>query len=267
MSIEIVKVPDIGDYDSVDVIEVNVAEGDVIAEEDSLITLETDKASMEVPSPIAGKIVKLTVKVGDKVSQGSAIMEVEVAGDATAAEPKQEAAPAQQQQATAIVDVEVPDIGDYDSVDVIEVSVAVGDEIAEEDSLITLETDKASMEVPSPVAGKVVEIVTKVGDKVSQGSLILKVETGASAPAQTQAPTQQATPAQSASEEVIDVEVPDIGDYDSVDVIVVSVAVGDEIAEEDSLITLETDKASMEVPSPVAGEVVEIITKVGDKVS
>lgn len=168
MSIEIVKVPDIGDYDSVDVIEVNVAEGDVIAEEDSLITLETDKASMEVPSPVAGKIVKLTVKVGDKVSQGSAIMEVEVEGDATAAESKQEAAPApQQQQATAIVDVEVPDIGDYDSVDVIEVSVAVGDEIAEEDSLITLETDKASMEVPSPVAGKVVEIITKVGDKVS----------------------------------------------------------------------------------------------------
>lgn len=268
MSIEIVKVPDIGDYDSVDVIEVNVAEGDVIAEEDSLITLETDKASMEVPSPVAGKIVKLTVKVGDKVSQGSAIMEVEVEGDATAAESKQEAAPApQQQQVTAIVDVEVPDIGDYDSVDVIEVSVAVGDEIAEEDSLITLETDKASMEVPSPVAGKVVEIITKVGDKVSQGSLILKVETGASASAPTQAPAQQATSAQPASEEVIDVKVPDIGDYDSVDVIEVSVAVGDTIAEEDSLITLETDKASMEVPSPVAGEVVEIITKVGDKVS
>ncbi|MBK2297164.1 pyruvate dehydrogenase complex dihydrolipoyllysine-residue acetyltransferase [Francisella philomiragia] len=267
MSIEIVKVPDIGDYDSVDVIEVNVAEGDVIAEEDSLITLETDKASMEVPSPIAGKIVKLTVKVGDKVSQGTAIMEVEVAGDETAAEPKQEAAPAQQQQATAIVDVEVPDIGDYDSVDVIEVSVAVGDEIAEEDSLITLETDKASMEVPSPVAGKVVEIITKVGDKVSQGSLILKVETGASASATTQAPAQQVAPAQSATEEVVDVKVPDIGDYDSVDVIEVSVAVGDTIAEEDSLITLETDKASMEVPSPVAGEVVEIITKVGDKVS
>ncbi|MBY7734694.1 pyruvate dehydrogenase complex dihydrolipoyllysine-residue acetyltransferase [Francisella philomiragia] len=267
MSIEIVKVPDIGDYDSVDVIEVNVAEGDVIAEEDSLITLETDKASMEVPSPIAGKIVKLTVKVGDKVSQGSAIMEVEVAGDATAAEPKQEAAPAQQQQATAIVDVEVPDIGDYDSVDVIEVSVAVGDEIAEEDSLITLETDKASMEVPSPVSGKVVEIITKVGDKVSQGSLILKVETGTSASATTQAPAQQVAAAQSATEEVVDVKVPDIGDYDSVDVIEVSVAVGDTIAEEDSLITLETDKASMEVPSPVAGEVVEIITKVGDKVS
>lgn len=123
------------------------------------------------------------------------------------------------------------------------------------------------MEVPSPVAGKVVEIITKVGDKVSQGSLILKVETGASASAATQAPAQQVAPAQSATEEVVDVKVPDIGDYDSVDVIEVSVAVGDEIAEEDSLITLETDKASMEVPSPVAGEVVEIITKVGDKVS
>ncbi|WP_307838623.1 biotin/lipoyl-containing protein, partial [Francisella orientalis] len=163
--------------------------------------------------------------------------------------------------------VKVPDIGDYDSVDVIEVNVAEGDVIAEEDSLITLETDKASMEVPSPVAGKVVEIITKVGDKVSQGSLILKVETGASASVATQAPAQQVAPAQSATEEVVDVKVPDIGDYDSVDVIEVSVAVGDTIAEEDSLITLETDKASMEVPSPVAGEVVEIITKVGDKVS
>ncbi|MED7820121.1 MULTISPECIES: pyruvate dehydrogenase complex dihydrolipoyllysine-residue acetyltransferase [unclassified Francisella] len=266
MSIEIVKVPDIGDYDSVDVIEVNVAEGDVIAEEDSLITLETDKASMEVPSPVAGKIVKVTVKVGDKVSEGSVIMEVEVAGAETAEEPKQEASPAPtSQQATQIVDVEVPDIGDYDSVDVIEVSVSVGDEVAEEDSLITLETDKASMEVPSPVAGKVVEVVTKVGDKVSQGSLILKVETGAGASSSAQ-DAQQLTPAQ-ASEEVVNVEVPDIGDYDSVDVIEVSVAVGDKVKEEDPLITLETDKASMEVPSPVAGEVVEVVTKVGDKVS
>ncbi|QIW10738.1 pyruvate dehydrogenase complex dihydrolipoyllysine-residue acetyltransferase [Francisella sp. LA112445] len=269
MSIEIVKVPDIGDYDSVDVIEVNVAEGDVIAEEDSLITLETDKASMEVPSPVAGKVVKLTVKVGDKVSEGSAIMEVEVAGAETAEEPKQEASPAPaSQQATQVVDVEVPDIGDYDSVDVIEVSVAVGDEVAEEDSLITLETDKASMEVPSPVAGKVVELIAKVGDKVSQGSLILKVETGATGSASVeQSTTQEASAPTQASEEVVDVQVPDIGDYDSVDVIEVSVAVGDKIEEEDSLVTLETDKASMEVPSPVAGEVVEVITKVGDKVS
>lgn len=188
MSIEIVKVPDIGDYDNVDVIEVNVAVGDVIAEEDSLITLETDKASMEVPSPVAGKITKLTVKVGDKVSQGTAIMEVEVEGSIDqAAITKSQPQPTSQATAAAaasqIVDVEVPDIGDYDNVDVIEISIKVGDEIAEEDSLITLETDKASMEVPSPVAGKVVEVVTKVGDKVSQGSLILKVETGTSAAA------------------------------------------------------------------------------------
>ncbi|MBK2112059.1 pyruvate dehydrogenase complex dihydrolipoyllysine-residue acetyltransferase [Francisella tularensis subsp. novicida FSC159] len=272
MSIEIVKVPDIGDYDNVDVIEVNVAVGDVIAEEDSLITLETDKASMEVPSPVAGKITKLTVKVGDKVSQGTAIMEVEVESAAdqaatTQSQPQTTSSAPLAATTNQIVDVEVPDIGDYDSVDVIEVSVKVGDEIAEEDSLITLETDKASMEVPSPVAGKVVEIITKVGDKVSQGSLILKVETGSSAQAPAQEQSQQSAPVKSAAEEIIDVKVPDIGDYDSVDVIEVSVAVGDKIEEEDSLITLETDKASMEVPSPVAGEVVEIITKVGDKVS
>ncbi|KEI34778.1 dihydrolipoamide acetyltransferase component of pyruvate dehydrogenase complex [Francisella sp. W12-1067] len=207
MSIEIVKVPDIGDYDSVDVIEVNVAEGDIIAEEDSLITLETDKASMEVPSPVAGKIVKLTVKVGDKVSQGSAIMEIEVAGEQKTQESKQEEQhestraasgeaskpqPDASQASLEIIDVEVPDIGDYDSVDVIEVSVKVGDKVQEEDSLITLETDKASMEVPSPVAGEVVEVITKVGDKVSQGSLILKVKTQGSAPVQA---SSQPTPA------------------------------------------------------------------------
>ncbi|ASG67492.1 acetyltransferase component of pyruvate dehydrogenase complex [Francisella halioticida] len=270
MSIEIVKVPDIGNYDSVDVIELNVAEGDIVAEEDSLITLETDKASMEVPSPVAGKIVKLTVKVGDKVSEGSVIMEVELEGSAnTAAQEK----PAQQVEAaqtpssaTEIVDVKVPDIGDYDAAEIIEVSVNVGDEIAEEDSLITLETDKASMEVPSSASGKVVEIAVKVGEKVDEGDLILKVESGASQSAPVQQQTQQSVPAQ-ISEEIVEVQVPDIGDYDSVDVIEVSVAVGDKVEEEDSLITLETDKASMDVPSPVVGEVTEIITKVGDKVS
>ena len=263
MSLEIIKVPDVGDYDSVDVIEINVAEGDVVSVEDSLITLETDKASMEVPSPVAGKIAKITVKVGDAVSEGVAIMEVELEGGAAEA-PVQESAPASTSASSQIIDVQVPDIGDYDAVDVIEVSVAVGDEVAEEDSLVTLETDKASMEVPSPVAGKVVEIVTKVGDSVAQGSLVLRVETGA-----TEAPVQESAPAPQASAggEVINVEVPDVGDYDSVDVIEVSVAVGDTVAEEDSLVTLETDKASMEVPSPVAGEIVEITTKVGDKVS
>ncbi len=264
MSLEIIKVPDVGDYDSVDVIEINVAEGDVVSVEDSLITLETDKASMEVPSPVAGKIAKITVKVGDAVSEGVAIMEVELEGGAAEA-PVQESAPASAPAAASqIVDVQVPDIGDYDAVDVIEVSVAVGDEVAEEDSLVTLETDKASMEVPSPVAGKVVEIITKVGDSVAQGSLVLRVETGAAeAPAQESAPAPQA----SAGGEVVNVEVPDIGDYDAVDVIEVSVAVGDTVAEEDSLVTLETDKASMEVPSPVAGEIVEIVTKVGDSVA
>lgn len=175
MSIDIIKIPDIGNYDNVDVIEVNVAVGDVIAEEDSLITLETDKASMEVPSPVAGKITKLTVKVGDKVSQGTAIMEVEVEGSidqaaVTKSQPQQTSQAHAAAAASQIVDVKVPNIGDYDSVDVIEVSVKVDDEIAEEDSLITLETDKASMEVPSPVAGKVVEVVTKVGDKVETGT-------------------------------------------------------------------------------------------------
>ncbi|MFC4893153.1 pyruvate dehydrogenase complex dihydrolipoyllysine-residue acetyltransferase [Pseudofrancisella aestuarii] len=275
MSLEIVKVPDIGDYDSVDVIEVNVSVGDVVSVEDSLITLETDKASMEVPSPVAGKISKITVKVGDKVSEGAAIMEIEVEGAASTKESTAEennaapkAADSSSTAASKIVEVEVPDIGDYDSVDVIEVSVKAGDTVEKEDSLITLETDKASMEVPSPVSGKVVEVIAKVGDKVSQGSIILKIESGdsaSSAPAKQESASDSSSKA--ASSEVVDVEVPDIGDYDSVDVIEVSVKAGDKVEKEDSLITLETDKASMEVPSPASGEVVEVIAKVGDKVS
>ena len=178
MSIEIIKVPDIGDNGDVDVIEVSVNVGDVVQEEDTLITLETDKASMEVPAPFSGKITNLTVKVGDKVSEGVEIasIEIESAGE-VAEEIKEEVQPvAQTNTAASVIDINVPDIGDNGSVDVIEVSVNIGDIIEEEDTLITLETDKASMEVPATASGEVVEIITKVGDKVSQGDLILKVK-------------------------------------------------------------------------------------------
>ncbi|QLE78867.1 pyruvate dehydrogenase complex dihydrolipoyllysine-residue acetyltransferase [Francisella sp. Scap27] len=267
MSIEIVKVPDIGDYDAAEIIEINVAVGDSIAEEDALITLETDKASMEVPSPVAGKVTKITVNTGDKVGEGDVILEVELEGASTIEEAKPAETQTTTSSSTEVVDVAVPDIGDYDAAEIIEMAVKVGDEISEEDPLITLETDKASMDVPSPVNGKVVEILVNIGDKVGEGNLILKVETGsATVEGSSDTSSNDAPATQSLASEVIDVEVPDIGDYDAAEIIEIAVKAGDKIAEEDALITLETDKASMDVPSPVAGEVVEVLVNIGDKV-
>ncbi|WP_426774053.1 pyruvate dehydrogenase complex dihydrolipoyllysine-residue acetyltransferase [Proteus faecis] len=261
MSIEI-KVPDIG-ADEVEVTEVMVKVGDRIEEEQSLITVEGDKASMEVPSPQAGVVKEIKIAVGDKVQTGSLIMIFEAEGAAQAA-PAQAAAPAPTAApATAeLKEVHVPDIGG-DEVEVTEVMVKVGDSIAEEQSLITVEGDKASMEVPAPFAGVVKEIKIATGDKVSTGSLIMVFEVAGSAPVAQAAPAPAASaPAASA---VKDVNVPDIGG-DEVEVTEVMVKVGDTISEEQSLITVEGDKASMEVPAPFAGVVKEIKIAVGDKV-
>ena len=185
-----VKVPDIGDFDEVDVIEVLVAEGDRIEEDQSLITVESDKASMEIPSSAAGIVKSLKVKVGDKVSEGTVLLELEPdAGAASASEASATAenkastetaadtsAPAAPADASGgVVQVVVPDIGDFDEVDVIEVLVNEGDTVQEEQSLITVESDKASMEIPSSHAGRVVALRVKVGDKVAKGSLILEL--------------------------------------------------------------------------------------------
>ncbi|WP_109396889.1 pyruvate dehydrogenase complex dihydrolipoyllysine-residue acetyltransferase [Proteus faecis] len=261
MSIEI-KVPDIG-ADEVEVTEVMVKVGDRIEEEQSLITVEGDKASMEVPSPQAGVVKEIKIAVGDKVQTGSLIMIFEAEGAAQAA-PAQATAPAPAAApATAeLKEVHVPDIGG-DEVEVTEVMVKVGDSIAEEQSLITVEGDKASMEVPAPFAGVVKEIKIATGDKVSTGSLIMVFEVAGSAPVAQAAPAPAASaPAASA---VKDVNVPDIGG-DEVEVTEVMVKVGDTISEEQSLITVEGDKASMEVPAPFAGVVKEIKIAVGDKV-
>lgn len=261
MSIEI-KVPDIG-ADEVEVTEVMVKVGDRIEEEQSLITVEGDKASMEVPSPQAGVVKEIKIAVGDKVQTGSLIMIFEAEGAAQAA-PAQAAAPAPAAApATAeLKEVHVPDIGG-DEVEVTEVMVKVGDSVAEEQSLITVEGDKASMEVPAPFAGVVKEIKIATGDKVSTGSLIMVFEVAGSAPVAQAAPAPVASaPAASAVKEV---NVPDIGG-DEVEVTEVMVKVGDSISEEQSLITVEGDKASMEVPAPFAGVVKEIKIAVGDKV-
>ncbi|MCT8231740.1 pyruvate dehydrogenase complex dihydrolipoyllysine-residue acetyltransferase [Proteus terrae] len=261
MSIEI-KVPDIG-ADEVEVTEVMVKVGDRIEEEQSLITVEGDKASMEVPSPQAGVVKEIKIAVGDKVQTGSLIMIFEAEGAAQAA-PAQAAAPAPvaAPATAALKEVHVPDIGG-DEVEVTEVMVKVGDSVAEEQSLITVEGDKASMEVPAPFVGVVKEIKIATGDKVSTGSLIMVFEVAGSAPVAQAAPAPVASaPAASAVKEV---NVPDIGG-DEVEVTEVMVKVGDSISEEQSLITVEGDKASMEVPAPFAGVVKEIKIAVGDKV-
>ncbi|NBM61877.1 pyruvate dehydrogenase complex dihydrolipoyllysine-residue acetyltransferase [Proteus sp. G4445] len=262
MSIEI-KVPDIG-ADEVEVTEVMVKVGDRIEEEQSLITVEGDKASMEVPSPQAGIVKEIKIAVGDKVETGSLIMIFDTEEGAQA--PAQEATPAPSAAAPAaseLKEVHVPDIGG-DEVEVTEVMVNVGDTIAEEQSLITVEGDKASMEVPAPFAGVVKEIKIAVGDKVSTGSLIMVFEVAGSAPAPSASAPAPAASAPAASA-IKDVNVPDIGG-DEVEVTEVMVKVGDTIAEEQSLITVEGDKASMEVPAPFAGVVKEIKIAVGDKV-
>ncbi|MDR9466702.1 dihydrolipoyllysine-residue acetyltransferase [Marinospirillum sp.] len=187
MSNEIIKVPDIGGNDDVEVIEINVKPGDRIEEEDTLIVLESDKASMDIPSPKAGVVKKLLVNEGDKVNEGTDILELEVEGAAEAEEekpaeaeekapepqaeqaaPKEEAKPA----ASSKEEIRVPDLGGHDQVEIIEVAVKAGDSLNEEDPLITLETDKATMDVPSPFTGKLLELLVKEGDKVSEGDLI-----------------------------------------------------------------------------------------------
>jgi pyruvate dehydrogenase E2 component (dihydrolipoamide acetyltransferase) len=177
-----VVVPDIGDFKEVEVIEVLVKPGDAVSKEQSLITLESDKATMEIPSPAAGVVKAIKVKAGDKVSQGSPILELDAKDepkkvDVKKEEPKKQEAPAPAARSGAgMQTVAVPDIGDFKEVEVIEVLVKPGDKIAKEQSLVTLESDKATMEIPSPAAGVVKEIRIKTGDKVSQGSVILVIE-------------------------------------------------------------------------------------------
>ncbi|HDL4312611.1 TPA: pyruvate dehydrogenase complex dihydrolipoyllysine-residue acetyltransferase [Mannheimia haemolytica] len=260
-----INVPDIGS-DEVSVTEVMVKVGDTISVDQSIINVEGDKASMEVPAPEAGVVKEVLVKVGDKVSTGSPMLILESADAAPAQEaPKAEAAPAAPVATTsAVVEVNVPDIGG-DEVNVTEIMVKVGDSVEVDQSIINVEGDKASMEVPAPVAGVVKEILINVGDKVSTGKLIMKFETASAATAQS-TPVAEAAPAQASASAIKDVNVPDIGG-DEVNVTEIMVKVGDSVSEEQSLITVEGDKASMEVPAPFAGVVKEILVKSGDKVS
>ena len=194
MSIVEVKVPDIGDFKDVPVIELLVKAGDTVKAEDSLVTLESDKATMDVPSPVSGVVTELKLKIGDKVAEGSlvALIETAAAGQVAAAAPAPAAAPAAPAPvaaaavapaAAAVVEVKVPDIGDFKDVPIIELLVKVGDTVRAEDSLMTLESDKATMDIPCPVSGVIAELKVKVGDKVAEGVVLALVTVGAGATA------------------------------------------------------------------------------------
>jgi len=189
-----VVVPDIGDFKEVEVIEVLVKPGDAVTKEQSLITLESDKATMEIPSPEAGVVKELKIKTGDKVSKGTLILVLD-AQKAQKEEQKKEEPKKEQPKAAGATTVEVPDIGDFKEVEVIEVLVKPGDSVAKEQSLITLESDKATMEIPSPAAGVVQDLKVKVGDRVSKGAAILLLDAKDAAPS---TPSAAPTPAPSA---------------------------------------------------------------------
>ncbi|MDT0627589.1 dihydrolipoyllysine-residue acetyltransferase [Alteromonas sp. W364] len=290
-----IVVPDVGD-DEVEVIEICVSEGEEVEAEASIVTVESDKASMDIPCTDAGTIKSLSVKVGDKIKQGDVLGQLESGADASESssddaavepkeEPKAEAAPEKKAEpaksststgGSKTIEVTVPDIGDATDVEIIELLVAEGDSVEPEDGLITLETDKATMDVPAPEAGKIVSLAVNVGDKVSEGSLVLTLEVAGGEESEASAPSESRSEPESSSSQsneasgeskTIEVMVPDIGDATDVDIIEVLVAEGDTVEPEDGLITLETDKATMDVPAPEGGKVLSLAVKVGDKVS
>lgn len=228
MAIEKILVPDLGDASDVEVIELLVAVGDTVAEEDSLLVLESDKAAMEIPAPKSGVVKSLEVNLGDKVSSGSVILTLEVEAVDDESDIAEVAAPQEQSDAEPVVektpapihssaaapsvyDIKVPDIGTEDEVEIIEIQVSVGDSLSIDDTLMTLESDKAAMDVPADRAGEVQEILVKVGDKVKTGASIVRILAE---------PVEDAPPAAASDAEVVDEpktaapQIPDISQAD-----------------------------------------------------
>ncbi|MCH8552050.1 MAG: dihydrolipoyllysine-residue acetyltransferase [Natronospirillum sp.] len=280
MATEIIKVPDIGTSDKVTIIEVSVKAGDTIAEDDTLIVLESDKASMDVPAPMAGKVSTIKVSEGDEIGEGDEILYLEVEGSTSEDVPAAESAkdskkPAPKKSSggsSAVKPLKVPDIGSDDPVDIIEVHVKPGDMLKADDPIVTLESDKASMEVPATEAGEVVSVKVQEGDQVKEGDLLIEIKAAGGADnseAVESAPTAESTSdSDTGTDEgsVESIKVPDIGTDGSVDIIEVHVKPGDTLNEDDPIVTLESDKASMEVPSPKSGEVVSVKVEVGTEV-
>lgn len=214
MQTEDIRVPDLGGSESVEVIEISVSVGDAVAEEDPILVLESDKASVELPSPLAGKISSLSVKVGDRVSEGDVIGQLEIEGaeedsgeqgetPAPAAEPEaesdesdEEVAPDSDSGSGSIDDIRVPDLGGADSVEVIEIAVAAGDQVNDEDPILVVESDKASVELPAPSGGTIKSITVKVGDRISEGDVVGQIEVaGNGAAPKAETPGKEAVPA------------------------------------------------------------------------
>ncbi|WP_151749738.1 2-oxo acid dehydrogenase subunit E2 [Acinetobacter seifertii] len=286
-----IKTPDIG-VDKAVVAEILVKVGDSIAENDSLVLLESDKASVEVPSTSAGVVKSILIKEGDSVTEGTVLFELEAEGaaqaapeptPAPAAEKPAAPAPAQQAQAsaqpaattsTATVDVTVPDIG-VEKALVGEILVKVGDQIDVEQSIVVVESDKATVEVPSSTAGIVESIQVKEGDTVKEGVVLIKVKTTSASSAPVEPPASTAAPAPVQQETVaaaatqsgpVDINVPDLG-VDKAVVAEILVQVGDKVDVDQSLVVVESDKATVEVPSTVAGVVKAIHLQAGQQVS
>ncbi|WP_440206555.1 2-oxo acid dehydrogenase subunit E2 [Acinetobacter oleivorans] len=293
-----IKTPDIG-VDKAVVAEILVKVGDSIAENDSLVLLESDKASVEVPSTSAGVVKSILIKEGDSVTEGTVLFELEAEGAAPVAQTEevakpapaaeQTAAPAAVQQASTaaqpaaattshVVEVQVPDIG-VEKALVGEILVKVGEQIDVEQSIVVVESDKATVEVPSSVAGTVESIQVKEGDTVKEGVVLIKVKTtsassapveapaSTAAPAAAPAPVQQETVAAAATQSgPVDINVPDLG-VDKAVVAEILVQVGDKVDVDQSLVVVESDKATVEVPSTVAGVVKAIHLQAGQQVS
>ena len=289
-----ITTPDIG-VDKATVAEILVKVGDTISVDDSIILLESDKASVEVPSTSAGVVKSILVNLGDEVAEGAVLIELE-AEAATAAEavatPQPEAAVAPVQANTApvveektstpaatatVVEVQVPDIG-VDKALVGEILVQVGDEIDVDQSIVVVESDKATVEVPSTIAGTVESISIQVGDSVKEGVVILTVKTVGSVaqvtaePAQVAAPQVTTQPAEAAPQVAaapagaVEIAVPDLG-VDKAAVAEILVAVGDTVEKDQSIIVVESDKATVEVPSTIAGVIKAIHVALGQNVS
>ena len=292
-----IQTPDIG-VDKATVADILVKVGDTIAVDDSIVLLESDKASVEVPSTAAGVVKSILVQQGDEVTEGAVLIELETEAQTAAATevaapqaevdaaPKQDAepvvaaAPSSAKSTTAQeVDVQVPDIGVEKAV-VGEILVQVGDAIDVDQSIIVVESDKATVEVPSTVSGTVTAIQITTGDTVKEGVVILKVKTAAAA-AVAQVETPQATPVEAAAVPVnaatasapqtaasaqVEVAVPDLG-VDKATVAEILVQVGDTVAADQSLIVVESDKATVEVPSTTAGVIQAIHVELGQSVA